>query len=201
MLAFRCIQKLPLVVIIMGFFYTVNAHTVKMDYLPFTFMPEVLICGSKMKQSWVCTHIITFNVGFKTQAVIYYSGSFRLFSEALHYSAVPLLAAWFWEPFSSEEGLWFSAVYFFLIVDSKWHLWDTLIKQFFLLLRPARYFQQIFSFICVHFFFFWETLAAFCDPQSRSRLRQKEVSLTWAPWQPLGRFVRALSPTLNQIYC
>lgn len=43
--------------------------------------------------------------------------------------------------------------FFPLIVDSKWHLWDTLIKQFFLLLRPGRYFQQIFSFICIHFFF------------------------------------------------
>lgn len=151
-----------------------------------------------MKQSWVCTHIITFNVGFKTQAIIYYSGSLRLLSEALHYSTVPQLCrCWFLELFCLEEGLWFSAVYFFssLIVDSKWHLWDTLIKQFFLLLRPARYFQQIFSFICIHlFFFFRETLAAFCDPQPQSRLRQEEVSLTWAPWQPLGSLVRVLSP-------
>lgn len=44
------------------------------------------------------------------------------------------------------------------------------------------------------FFSFRETRAAFCDPQPRSRLRQKEVSLTWAPWQPLGSLVRVLSP-------
>lgn len=91
----------------------------------------------------------------KTQAVIYYSGSFRLFSEALHYSTVPLLNCMAPRIMQQAEGLWFSAVCFFfpLIVDSKWHLWDTLIKQFFLLLRPGRYFQQIFSFICIHFFF------------------------------------------------
>lgn len=50
-------------------------------------------------------------------------------------------------------------------------------------------------------FFFRETLAAFCDPQPEVDLRQKEVSLTWAHWQPLGILVRVLSPTLSQIYC
>lgn len=51
MLAFRCIfpKLLPVVVNII-FLYAVNARTVKMDYLLFTFMPWVLICGSKMKR-------------------------------------------------------------------------------------------------------------------------------------------------------
>lgn len=96
-------------------------------------------------------------------------------------------------------------IFFFppLIVDSKWHLWDTLIKQFFLLLRPGRYFKQIFLFsVFTSLFFFSETQAAFCDPQPRSRLRRKEVSLTWAAWQPLESLARALPPpTRNQIYC
>lgn len=90
-------------------------------------------------------------------------------------------------------------IFFFppLIVDSKWHLWDTLIKQFFLLLRPGRYFKQIFLFsVFTSLFFFSETQAAFCDPQPRSRLRRKEVSLTWAAWQPLESLARALPPPL-----
>ena len=95
----------------------------------------------------------------KTQAVIYYSGSFRLFSEALHYSTVPLLCCMILGAVRFRGGsmiqccIFFFFFFFTLIVDSKWHLWDTLIKQFFLLLRPGRHFQQIFSFICIHFFF------------------------------------------------
>lgn len=151
-----------------------------------------------MKQSWVCTHIITFNVGFKTQAIIYYSGSLRLLSEALHYSTVPQLCrCWFLEPFCLEEGLWFSAVYFFFFP----HCWlkVTFVGHPDKAILPAAQTSLVFSTdFLIHLysplFFFRETLAAFCDPQPQSRLRQEEVSLTWAPWQPLGSLVRVLSP-------
>lgn len=131
----------------------------------------------------------------KTQAVIYYSGSFRLFSEALHYSTVPLLNCMAPRIMQQAEGLWFSAVYFFSP-----HCW---LKVTFMghpdkAILPAAQTRPVFSTdFLIHLyslFFFWETQAAFCDPQPRSRLRQKEVSLTWAPWQPLGSLVRVLSP-------
>lgn len=64
--------------------------------------------------------------------------------------------------------------FFPLIVDSKWHLWDTLIKQFFLLLRPAGIFNR-FSQSLSFFMFGWPGLP-FRDPQPWRRLRQKEVS-------------------------
>ena len=94
MLAFRCIfpKLLPVVVNII-FLYAVNARTVKMDYLLFTFMPWVLICGSKMKRRWVCTHVITFNVGFKNPSchILFREFSSFLRSTSLWYCTSALL--------------------------------------------------------------------------------------------------------------
>lgn len=130
----------------------------------------------------------------KNQADIYYSGSFHLFflrstSWVQHHTSgcSTILRP---TEFRGRSVIQFRR----LIVDSKWHLWDAPIKQFFLLLRTARYFQHIFfSFHLYSWLFFWKTLAAFLWSTVQTRRRQKKVSLTWALWQPPGSSLRVLS--------
>lgn len=138
-LALRCIQKLLLVAIIVFFFlHTLNAHTVRMDYLPFLLLclrfwfvdprwsraefvltSSLLMSDSKPKLSYIIQGVFIFSPKHFTIA---------LYLCMLHDSR---------SRFRGRSMIQCCIYIFFLIVDSKWHLWDTLIKQFFLLLRPA----------------------------------------------------------------
>lgn len=154
MLALWRIQKNSSLLLLLLYSYSMNA--VKMDYLPlllclrlwfvdprwsraeFVLTSSLLMLDSRPKLSYIIQGVFVFSL--KHFSVVLY---LRLLHDSRSRSV--------------QRRVYDSVLCIFsLIVDSKWHLWDTLIKQFFLLLRPDRYFQQIFSFICIHpsFFFF-----------------------------------------------
>lgn len=166
-----------------------------------------LICGSEMKQSWVCTLVITFNVGFKNPSCHIL---FREFSSFLRSTSVLVLYLCLLHDsrshsvqrrvYDSELGFFF----FFLSVDSKWHLWDTLIKQFFLLIRPTWYFQHIspHSFVVFFFFFSGRPTTAFCDPQPpKSTETERSVFNVGSLAASRELSETVVPPLFHQIYC
>lgn len=99
---------------------------------------------------------------------------------------------------TQSKKVYDSVLYVFsLIVDSKWHLWDTLIKQFFLLLRPSRYFKQIFFYSFVFTFFCLEDpgslLWSTASKQTETERSVLNMGCLAASWEP--------SKSVNQIYC
>lgn len=92
-----------------------------------------------MKQSQLSTLVITSIVGFQTRTGKQYIIHGVFVFSPKHFGAVPHLQH------DSKSGAVQRRVgdlprqsFSPLIVDLKWHLWDTLIKQFSLLLRPGR---------------------------------------------------------------
>ena len=197
MLAFRCIQKLLLVVVIF-FWCAVNARTVKMDYLrlllslrfwfvdprwsraEFVLSSSLLMSDPKPKLSYIIQRVFVFSP--KHFTIVLYLG-------LLHHS----------RSLAVQRRVYDSVLYLFspdcwLKVTFMGHPDKAII--------PAAHTRPVFStdFLFHLYSFFSKTQTAFCDPQLRSRLWDRKKCLEHGSLASLGSFVRVLSPTLNQMY-